>query len=101
MLRAIEIGFGAGPTPGVATAKNSVGEIVQQRQIRWNGIRREAAIADHLGCNSLGGLFTPAFQHLEIRVTMRIDKARRDRETVALDDARIGGSGEGTDVGDG
>jgi hypothetical protein len=33
-------------------------------------------------------------------MTARIDKARRDGETVAVDDAGVGGSGEGTDVGD-
>jgi hypothetical protein len=31
---------------------------------------------------------------------VRIDKTKPDRETVAIDDAGIGGSGEGTDVGD-
>ena len=37
-LRAVEIGFGGRPSPRVTAAKNSVGEIVQQLQIRWSGI---------------------------------------------------------------
>ena len=86
------------PNPGAA--KNAVGEIVQQLQISGCRIWRKAAVAHHLRGDSLCHFLAAVFEHLKIRVAMRIDKARRDGQAPAVDDARIRRGLEGVELGD-
>ena len=97
---AVEIRLRGRPPPILIAAEDAVGEIVQQLQIAGRWIRREAAVAHHLGRNPLPHFLAPVFEYLKIRVAMRINEARRDSQTAAVDHARIGRGFEGVKPGD-
>jgi hypothetical protein len=74
---------------------------VQQLQIAGRRIWRKSAIADHLSGDPLRHFLTPVFEHLKVRVAMRIDEAWRDGQAAAVDHARIRWDFEGVKFGDG
>src|SRR4026209_2696034 len=81
----VEVRTRRGPAPFVVSAKNSVGEIVQELGIGGQRIGRKSAVADDLRGYALRDLFLAALEYLEVGMAMRIDERGRDRQTAAVD----------------
>ena len=72
----------------------------QQFQIPGHRIWRKAAVAYYLSGDSLRHFFAPVFEHLKIGVAVRIDEARSDGQTLAIDHARVCRGCEGVKLSD-
>jgi hypothetical protein len=81
----IQVFFGAAPTPSAISAKDSTGELIQGTTILCRRKGGEPAVPDNLGCNSLQELFPPAFQHLQVRVTVHVNKSGGHDQPAAID----------------
>jgi hypothetical protein len=85
----------------LTAAKDAIGEIVQQVQIRGRGIRRETAVADYLCSDSLSRFLAPIFEYLEVGVAVRVNEAGSDSQAAAVNHACVCGGFERVNLGDG
>ena len=64
---------------------------------RRHRVGRKATVANYFRCNSLRNFLRAMFQHLKIRMAVRIDETRGDHQPVTVDCPRVDGRLESTD----
>src|SRR6185295_12270388 len=96
----VEVRTRRGPSPFVVSAKNSVGEVVQELGIGGQRIGRKSAVADNLRGYALLHFFLPALEYLEVGMAVRIDERGRYRQTAAVDHLDVDRGREPADRGD-
>ena len=74
------------PTPVLAASiQNPVGKLMQSYTIARKWIRRKAAVADDIRGHALIGFRPIVFEHLQIGVTVDINKSRGYDQSCAID----------------
>ena len=88
-MRRTQVLFGAAPTPSAVGAEDTTGKLIQGAPIRGRRKGREPAVPYNFSRHSLQKLFLPPFQHLQIRVTVNVDKSWSYDQPAAIDFNRV------------
>ena len=64
---------------------------MEQVAVGGHRVGRKATVANYLRCDSLRNFLRAIFQYLKIRMAVRIDETRGDRQPVTVNSPRVGG----------